>query len=313
MQSNAVNESVPVDFFQSLKIIWTNKLLIVSLTFLTSIFSVFFALSLPNYYTSSALLVPKDGGDSSSSMLGQYSGLASMAGIDIGGEKENKTDLAIATLKSRHFVELISGSIENFAQILVASKSYDENTESIVFDPEIYDMRTKKWVRNVKHPLTPEPSILELHTIFNTEVLSTNVDQKTGFINIGIELISPIDAKYFLETIIEKLNEISRKNAVVEAEKSLYFLNSELSKVSTLSLKNSLDKLVDVELNKKMMAEVNKDYLLKIIDPPFIPERKSRPQRAIICIIGFLFGLVTSIGLAFLKEIISKIRQKSVY
>ena len=39
-----------------------------------------------------------------------------------------------------------------------------------------------------------------------------------------------------------------------------------------------------------MMAKINNEYILKIIEPPFIPEKKSGPVRAIICITISLAG-----------------------
>lgn len=296
-------EVVHLDIFKFFSILWKNKILIILVTSLISIFSVYFSLSLPNYYSSSALLVQKDSGSSNSASLGQYSNIASIAGINLDSGQENKIDFAIATLKSRYFIELIANSIDDFAPILIASKRYDDINKLIIFDEDIYNSKTKEWVREVEPPFSPKPSLLELHRVFNSEVMSVNVDKQTGFITISIELISSYHAKNFLDQVINNLNEISRKNALLEADKSLGFLESELSKVSTLSIKDSLSNLVDIELKKKMMAEVNKDYLLKVIDPPFVPERKSRPSRSIICIIGFIFGLLLSISIVFIKEI----------
>jgi len=296
-------EVVHLDIFKFFSILWKNKILIILVTSLISIFSVYFSLSLPNYYSSSALLVQKDSGSSNSASLGQYSNIASIAGINLDSGQENKIDFAIATLKSRYFIELIANSIDDFAPILIASKRYDDINKLIIFDEDIYNSKTKEWVREVEPPFSPKPSLLELHRVFNSEVMSVNVDKQTGFITISIELISSYHAKNFLDQVINNLNEISRKNALLEADRSLGFLESELSKVSTLSIKDSLSNLVDIELKKKMMAEVNKDYLLKVIDPPFVPERKSRPSRSIICIIGFIFGLLLSISIVFIKEI----------
>ena len=296
-------EVVHLDIFKFFSILWKNKILIILVTSLISIFSVYFSLSLPNYYSSSALLVQKDSGSSNSASLGQYSSIASIAGINLDSGQENKIDFAIATLKSRYFIELIANSIDDFAPILIASKRYDDINKLIIFDEDIYNSKTKEWVREVEPPFSPEPSLLELHRVFNSEVMSVNVDKQTGFITISIELISSYHAKNFLDQVINNLNEISRKNALLEADRYLGFLESELSKVSTLSIKDSLSKLVDIELNKKMMAEVNKDYLLKVIDPPFVPEKKSRPSRSIICIIGFIFGLILSISIVFIREI----------
>tara|TARA_B100000767_G_scaffold275270_1_gene311379 strand:- start:12219 stop:13154 length:936 start_codon:yes stop_codon:yes gene_type:complete len=300
-----------IDVFQGFKIIWKNKLLILLITFIASVGSVIYALSLPNYYTSSALLSQKDG-SSSEGLLSQYSGIASMAGISLpsGGGVENKTDIAIAILQSRYFLEQISEDIENFRPIIIASKAYDQVNDSIIFDTKIYDKKNNLWVRKVRPPTPKEPSLLELHKVFNKEVFSFDVDKKTGFISLYVELVSPRHAEEFLTIIISNLNEISRKQALLEADQSLGFLEEEFLQASQVTLKNSISKLSDIELKKKMMAKINKDFLLKVIDPPFVPEFKSKPSRAIICILGFMLGIITSLVLIFIKELFVKKQSK---
>ena len=164
----------------------------------------------------------------------------------------------------------------------------------------------KEWTRKVKPPQKKEPSILELHKTYNQDVFSYYKDKETGYITLSVELISPVHANDFLNKIISRLNDISRKQALEEAQKSLGFLQEELSKTSQISIKDSIAKLSDVELNKKMMAAVNKDYLLKIIDPPYIPIFKSSPSRALICIIGFILGVIVSLLYILFFELYKK-------
>lgn len=295
-----------LDFLKVLSFLWSKKIIIVLVTGIMSIASIFYALSLPNYYQSSALLAPAEQ-NSSSSLLGQYSGLASMAGISLPSNgEENKTDMAIAILQSRKFLEVIASEIKDFAPIIIASEKYDQENNIFTFDEELYNEKTKEWVRDVKPPQTKEPSLLEIHKVYNSEVFSYSLDKNTGYISLSIELLSPVHAYDFLNILISKLNLISRQDALVEADKSLGFLQDEFAKTSQISVRDSITNLTDMQLKKKMMAEVNQDYLLKVIDPPFIPEFKTRPSRAMICIIGFLFGLIISISWIFIIELIRK-------
>ena len=39
-----------------------------------------------------------------------------------------------------------------------------------------------------------------------------------------------------------------------------------------------------------MLANVSKDYVFDIIDPPVVPELKSKPSRALIFVLGTLLG-----------------------
>lgn len=51
-----------------------------------------------------------------------------------------------------------------------------------------------------------------------------------------------------------------------------------------------------------MLAEVRKEYVFKVIDPPFIPEIKSTPDRLLIGIFGGISGIVLGILLAVLRN-----------
>ena len=41
-----------------------------------------------------------------------------------------------------------------------------------------------------------------------------------------------------------------------------------------------------------MMAEATPDYVFVTVSPSMVPERKSQPNRAIICVIGTFAGFV---------------------
>ena len=198
---NFENNETSLDFLKVLSLLWSKKITIILVTGIMSVASVFYALSLPNYYQSSALLAPAEQ-NSSSSLLGQYGGLASMAGISLPSNgEENKTDMAIAILQSRKFLELIVSEIEDFAPIIIASEEYNQEENIFTFDEELYDAVNKKWVRDVKPPQTIEPSLLEIHKVFNSEVFSYSLDKNTGFISLSIELLSPVHAHDFLNIL----------------------------------------------------------------------------------------------------------------
>ena len=44
-----------------------------------------------------------------------------------------------------------------------------------------------------------------------------------------------------------------------------------------------------------MLAKISTDYALMVIEPPFIPEKKSKPSRSLICLFGIILGFVTGI------------------
>ena len=133
-------------------------------------------------------------------------------------------------------------------------------------------------------------------------MLSIRQDKKTGFIYINIEHISPVFAKDFLELIIREGNELIRKKDMEESKQGLEYLTSELSKTPFVEIKESINALIEVQLETQMLAQINQDYILIEIEPPFIPERKSKPSRIVICVTGTMLGGMLSMLIVLIRH-----------
>ena len=86
MIDNINNYDNEIGLKDLLLVLWNYKLAVISITLICSISSVFYAISLPNIYTSSAILAPaSSSGENNSigSSLSQYSSLASIAGVSM--------------------------------------------------------------------------------------------------------------------------------------------------------------------------------------------------------------------------------------
>ena len=146
-----------IDLKELFMVLWYRKVIILGVTLLAAVISVVVALYLPNIYSTSALLAPKNSGSSGlSQMARQYGGIASMAGISLGGvDGGSGTAIAVETLKSRQFFRdyvYETGLVE-----LMAVKSWHRDSNRLVFNPAIYDKG--QWVRDVEYPKTPKPSV----------------------------------------------------------------------------------------------------------------------------------------------------------
>ena len=96
-----------IDLRELLAVLWADKITIVGIVFISGVISVLSALSLPNKYTSEALLAPRSNnaaGGALGQMASQFGGLASLAGVNLGGmSDQGDTVIAIEMLKSREF------------------------------------------------------------------------------------------------------------------------------------------------------------------------------------------------------------------
>ena len=96
-----------IDLKELFSVLWEGKLLIIFITGFAAACAVLFALSLPNIYESKALLAPKDESAAGglAGLARQYGGLASLAGINIGGGggESSKAMMAQQKIKSLDF------------------------------------------------------------------------------------------------------------------------------------------------------------------------------------------------------------------
>ena len=280
-----------IDLIELFKIIWQGKLKIFIFTFLASILSVIFSLSLPNIYTSDAKLVSVSADESSLNNISkQLGGLASFAGVSLGSGQADKTGLGLEVLRSRQFFNTLITKYD-FLVPLVASNGWDKASNSLIFDSDIYDHKLKKWIEPIS---ITGPSTQEAHQLF-LKNMNISQDKLTGIVTISIQHYSPFIAKYWLESIIKEINEITRVEDIEKAKRSIQYLNKEIESTKIADIKAGLNNLVETQIEKIMIAQATPEYLFKIIDPPIAPEKKSAPSRALICILGFLFGGIVGV------------------
>ena len=97
--------------------LWRRKWLIVAVTAIAAVLSVVYALSKPNMFTATSTMLPISG--SSSSMLSQYAGLASLAGVSLPGASASDPTVKLqAILNSRAFAEKLITEM-NLVPVLV--------------------------------------------------------------------------------------------------------------------------------------------------------------------------------------------------
>ncbi|ATG76472.1 Wzz/FepE/Etk N-terminal domain-containing protein [Pseudoalteromonas sp. 1_2015MBL_MicDiv] len=289
------NADEQIDLRELFSAIWQGKWIIITITFLFTVVSVFYAINQPNIYKSEALLAPaeqeKNGG--LGGLAGQFGGLASLAGVNLGGISSNKSELAIEILKSRQFTsEFIKK--HNLLPYLLAVDSWELESNTLNFNTEIYNPDTNTWVRDVKAPKKPEPSMQEAYKEFR-EIITLNTDKETGMLRLSIQHKSPVIAQQWVNWLINDINSEMKKRDVAEANKSTEFLTKQLEKTKIADIRTMLFKLIEEQTKTIMFANVRDEYVFKTIDPALVPEEKSGPKRALICILGMFLGGILSI------------------
>jgi len=283
-----------IDLRELFGVLWDGKWWIGGVTAIASIMAVMFALSLPNIYRSEALLAPASSSGGLGGLAKQYGGLASLAGVSLpGGGGDDKTALGLEVMKSRRF---IAEFIEHHDLLvpLMASSGWDQSTGGLIIDNEIYESTAKKWVRDVPPPKRPVPSLQEAYREFD-ELLSITEDEESGFISLSIKHYSPVVAQQWVVWLIEDINNTLREQDVTEAERSIAYLKQQVEATLLTDLQSMFFELIQSQTETIMLAKVRQEYAFRTIDPAVVPEEKSEPKRALICVLGTLLGGMLSV------------------
>jgi len=281
--SNHDNVSNEINLSDLFLILWNKRITVMVICAFFAFGSVYYALSLPNIYKSDSLL--KVGGDEKAPSQSTIGILGAVAGFSK-GELANQANEVRVTVRARDFTKHLLDTT-NILPNLMAIKSYDPVKKKIIYNESLYDVTNDKWIGSM-------PAFRDIHK----KVVSTitfEVDPDSYLISMGAKHQSPEYAAYLLDLVITEVNSKESRRAIVNADEALVYLEKELNITKIQDIRNSINALIQAQLETKMLAKVRKDYLMRIIDSVYIPERKFAPARAIICITGTIIGLIFAI------------------
>ncbi|MBA6384465.1 LPS O-antigen length regulator [Colwellia sp. BRX10-6] len=296
------NSDDEIDLVELWRAIWSGKLLIIVISFIFAVSSVVFALSKPDVYKASVLLSPasSDSAGGMGALAGQFGGLASLAGISLGGGGTDKTALALEIIKSRAFLETFIIKHELLVP-LMASENWDRATDSLVINKELYDSKNKKWLREASYPKKSEPSSWEAYQEL-LKLLSITQDKATSLVTIDVAFYSPEVAKQWLIWLVEDVNDFMREKDEKEAQSSIDYLTKQLENTEVSAMETVFYQLIEEQTKNMMLTKVSAEYVLKTIDPAQVPEKKSGPKRALIVVLGTMLGGILSVLIVLIRH-----------
>lgn len=295
-----------IDFTQMITLLWVNKIKIVFITSIFAIASIFYALSIPNQYKATAILAPAQKSNVSS-LVGSLGSIASMAGVNLGEGKSNDTQIALEIMQSWNFIEDFISS-HDLAPQLTAVQGWDPESNQLIYNEEAYDVKEKKWVNEIG-----EPSSWQLFRSFSG-LSKVTQNKLTGMVSVSIEYYSPEIAKQWLDTYVMAINDHMKNRQLTKVSRSIVYLQEQINSTSISEMKDVFYTIIEDEIKNKMIAEATADYAFVSVSPSMMPEIKSKPKRAAICVLWTLFGGFISISLVLLKYYLPKFWKKiSIY
>lgn len=274
-------------------IVWRGKWIVIVITGIFAVAAIVFAASVPDKYRAEILLAPADS-EASGGLAGlasQFGGIASLAGLSMPGGDSNKVGEALALLNSRSFIQTFIEK-RNLLPELLAVESWDKESGKLHYDSSKFDVASQKWVRTPPKNKQVVPTPWEGFNQFISMLEIGELGNK-GTLTIGLESVSPVLSKQWIEWLVEDLNQTIAERELAEAKQSVIYLHQQIAVTNVSELKSIFYSLIEEQTKKMLLGEVRHDYVLKVVAPPVFPEDRSSPNRALICIaITFVGGIL---------------------
>lgn len=297
-----------IDLRELFKALWQGKWIIIAVTFVFAVGSVLFALSQPNIYKADTLLAPAESSGSGglAKMAGQLGGLATLAGVNLGSGESSQTELAAQVMKSRQFIQHFIEKYELLVP-LMAGKEWDLSSNQLIINNELYDEQTQTWLREPQGLRGAKPTAQEAYQAFTKNVLTVSADKTSGLYTVSVSHYSPYIAQQWAAWLVEEINQVMRERTIAESTQNLNYLQEQLQRTSVADMQATFYKLIEEQTKSLMLAEVQDEFVFKVVDPAVVPELKDKPKRALICVLGTLLGgmfgvAIVLVRFAFRKE-----------
>jgi len=282
-----------IDLLELWRTLLKHKRLILRASFGAAVLAAVISLLMPNIYRAEVLLAPVSSGDAKggglASALGGLGGLASMAGISLGGGGSTEENLAV--LQSREF-------LWKFVQ--------DKKLMPVLFE-DAWDEQTKNWTETDPKK---QPGQLDAHRLFVNGLLSVNRDKKTDLVTVAIEWKDAALAADLANALVGQLNQYLAQQAIARSENNLKYLNEELMRTQVEEMRKTLFDLIASEQKIAMLANTQKAFAFKVLDPAVEPDKKIKPKRSLIVILAAFVAGFMAILYVFIKEGIAKRREQ---
>lgn len=260
--TNNSSEANSLDLFALVAMLWREKLMVVATVAVCAIVGVAYALLATPVYKAEIVMTPS-GQRTPSASLGQLSGLAALAGVNLGSEG---TTTPLAVLKSRAFAE-------EFIR--------ENKLEAILVD-DFGDPSEDRDIRDALH-------------VFLKDVRVVSEDKKAGTVTLSIYWEDPVVAAEWANSYIERLNARLRARALADSERNVKFLQQEIANTTIVSVQQSVGRILEAEMQQYMLAKGDVEYAYKVVDRASPPKLRESPKRVLVVLLSVLIGAVLAV------------------
>jgi uncharacterized protein involved in exopolysaccharide biosynthesis len=265
--------------------LWVDRWLIIIVTLVFFMGGISYVIWGPRWYEAKVVLVPSGAGDGLPASLAQFSGLASLAGINLPQDSDSKTSMAV--LRSRK----------------VARQFVEEHGLLTELFSERWDAETGSWK---KSRFREEPSLQDAVERFLTRVRGVSEDAKNGTVSLTMTWRDAGLAAQWANDFVRQLNEWLKADASVRASENIEFLKKELTDSPMPAMQQPLGRLLESEMQKLLLARGNRDFAFRVVDPAVVPRKPATPALAVLflsLVVGGVMGVSASLARWVVRDI----------
>lgn len=239
------------------------------------------------YYRAEVAILPRESKSVGGlpAQLAQLSGLASLAGVNIGGQSKEQP---IAFLKSKGLARRF---IERHGLV----------PELVGGEVRAHGSRWTSWL------FGDPPDVREATDKFMKDVWDFAEDRKTGVITVSITWPNAANAASWANEYIADLNSELQERALAESRRNVSFLRSELKNTEIVSLQQGLSRLLESEMQQLMIAQGAEEFAFRVIDSATVPRKPVSPDILSL----FLLALAGSIFLSGAAVVVIVLRESA--
>ncbi|WP_418140340.1 Wzz/FepE/Etk N-terminal domain-containing protein [Marinobacter sp. MA] len=298
-----------IDLRELFAILWRGKWIITVFTVVFAAVGVLYALSKPNIYQASVLLAPAQDEGGTGGISGQLGGLASLAGISLGSGGSNQTMIAREVLQSRAFIADFIRS-HSLSVPLLATEAWNDNDQVWIYNADVYNIESGQWLTDEKGE-SLKPTDWDLVKTFKEDHLNVSENKDTGMITLSVKSLSPLAAQQWAEWLVTDINEHMRQQDVTKANARIEYLEGKLNETNVAGMQQVFYQLIESETRTVMLANAQKEYVFETVDPAVVPQEKTEPKRALICIVATALGGILGALIVFVRAFILSGKQEN--
>jgi LPS O-antigen subunit length determinant protein (WzzB/FepE family) len=257
-----------IDVIAIVRVMWRYRYFVASVAILCALLAVVVALTAKEIFRAEVVVttVHENGLSESGGLAGQLGGLASLAGVQLGGGGADAS--AQGVLASRHLVEEF--------------------------------VRTQNLVPQLTLNMGKRSTLWFAVKRFQDSVVTVHDDPLKGLTTVTMDWTDAATAAKWANDFIALANGLIRAHALEDAGRNVAYLNKQFAQTSQVEIQRSLSNLIESETKKLMLANGRVEFAFRIVDPAVAAEVRHSPRRTLLVIsgtaIGIFLGTVCALG-----------------